>query len=250
MKDSTLRKEYPEINWLNALLVYLSYAVLIFFGHVRDFIGSMLGTSRYFSSKSKKPGFSVLLKSWESFFTRRLYHRIQDCWNRPISSSPGAHIDVMERISTDQNCTLKTTGKATTCLNLGSYNYLGFADDWQTTCKTDVMNSLQKYPISMCASRRNYGNLSIHVEVEETVARFVGKEAAIVYTMGYGTNSTTIPVLCTPNTLLISDTLNHTSIVNGSRSSPALVRSCWRFMTLFILISAIYDPIYIHIVNL
>ena len=42
--------------------------------------------------------------------------------------------------------------------------------------------------------------------------------------MGYGTNATTIPVLSTPGTLIISDKLNHTSIVNGSRASSAVVR--------------------------
>jgi serine palmitoyltransferase len=64
---------------------------------------------------------------------------------RPIASSPGAHIEVMERKSIDQNFSLKTTGKTKTCLNLGSYNYLGFADDWQETCKKNVLESLEKY---------------------------------------------------------------------------------------------------------
>lgn len=49
----------------------------------------------------------MLLKSWENFYTRRLYHRIQDCWNRPVGSSPGAHITVMERDTKDGNKTLK-----------------------------------------------------------------------------------------------------------------------------------------------
>jgi len=113
----------PEIGFFVALLTYVSYAVLIAFGHLRDFVGALLNNSRYFN-KSRE-GYAVLLKSWESFYTRRLYHRIQDCWNRPICSSPGARIDVMERISIDGNCTLKTTGSTKSCLNLGSYNYLG-----------------------------------------------------------------------------------------------------------------------------
>jgi len=37
------------------------------------------------------------------------------------------------------------TNKHKTCLNLGSYNYLGFADDWQSTCKERVMGSLDTY---------------------------------------------------------------------------------------------------------
>lgn len=69
-----------------------------------------------------------------------------------------------------------------------------------------------------------FGTASIHEQLEKRVARFLGKEAALVFPMGYGTNSTVIPVLSGPGTLLVSDSLNHTSIVNGSRGSSALVR--------------------------
>ena len=107
---------------------------------------------------------------------RRLYHRIQDCWNRPICSNPGAHIKVMERRSEDNNFSLHTTERTSRCLNLGSYNYLGFADDWGNTCKSSVMEALRKYPVSCCSSRSDFGNLEIHEEVEKTIASFIGKE--------------------------------------------------------------------------
>jgi hypothetical protein len=171
-----------------------------------------------------KPGYGVLFKSWESFYTRRLYHRIQDCWNRPINSNPGAYIDVITRESNDNNCTLKVTDQTTHCLNLGSYNYLGFADDWANTCRERVMSSLKTWPISMQTSLGEGGCTAIHKDLEATVARFVGKEAALVYTMGYGTNATTIPTLCGAGDLIISDSLNHTSIVNGARASGAAIR--------------------------
>jgi len=128
------------------------------------------------------------------------------------------------RISQDGNCTLQTTGKSHRCLNLGSYNYLGFADDWNVTCRKDVVESLTKWPLSMCSSRADFGTTVIHKQLEKIVARFVGKEDAIVYTMGYGTNQTTIPCLMGSGSLIVSDTLNHTSIVNGSRSSPSHIR--------------------------
>jgi serine palmitoyltransferase len=165
-----------------------------------------------------------LFKSWESFFTRRMYHRLQDCWNRPIASGPGAHIDVMERVSSDGNYTLQTTGNTIRCLNLGSYNYLGFADDWNITCRKDVMGALQKWPITMSSARMDAGTTALHTELEERVARFVGKEAALVFTMGYGTNLTAIPALMGPGSLIISDSLNHTSIINGARSSGSQIR--------------------------
>ena len=215
--------EEPVMGMFVAIMTYFSYAILIAFGHVRDFLGKATGVTRYSDEKPMK-GYSVLLKSWESFFTRRLYHRIQDCWNRPVNSSPGAHIDVMVRESLDDNKTLSVTGQTIRCVNLGSYNYLGFADDWKETCKDEVVADIGKWPNSMCSARMDFGTTSIHDELEKTVAKFVGKEAALVYSMGYGTNTSTIASLMGPGTLIISDSLNHTSIVNGARASPAFIR--------------------------
>lgn len=214
---------FPDIGWVSALFTYFAYAVLIGIGHIRDFVAAITGQSRYHDGVQKK-GYAVLLKSWESFFTRRLYHRIQDCWNRPICSAPCAHIDVMERVSHDDNCTLEVTGKSTRCLNLGSYNYLGFADDWLETCGDTVIKSLDEWPVTSCSSRADLGTNALHVELERIVADFVGKDDALVFTMGYGTNATTLPAIMGPGTLVISDSLNHTSLVNGSRGSQAQIR--------------------------
>jgi serine palmitoyltransferase len=213
----------PEISFFTAFLTYLSYVILICIGHLRDFFANVTGITRYEGVRTKK-GYSQLLKSWESFFTRRLYHRIQDCWNRPISSNPGSYFDVMERKSDDENCTLHTTGKTLRCLNLGSYNYLGFGDNWVDSCSEDVMDTLSKEPVAATSSRMDFGTNSSIVELETAVADFLGKEDAIVLTMGYGTNFTTIPALLGKNSLIISDSLNHTSLVNGSRSSSAQIR--------------------------
>lgn len=52
-------------------------------------------------------GYAPLLQDWENFYTRRLYHRIQDAWNRPIAGPPTAsRMKVVERISHDGNRTL------------------------------------------------------------------------------------------------------------------------------------------------
>lgn len=42
-----------------------------------------------------------LFQSWESFYTRNLYRRVRDCWNRPIGSVAGAEMDILERVSYD-----------------------------------------------------------------------------------------------------------------------------------------------------
>jgi serine palmitoyltransferase len=47
-------------------------------------------------------GYAPLLQDWENFFTRRIYHRIQDCWNRPIAGPPFAgKLDVVMRTTPD-----------------------------------------------------------------------------------------------------------------------------------------------------
>ena len=119
---------------------------------------------------------------------------------------------------------LALTDEAPECLNLGSYNYLGFADDWYETCRGAVMESVDRYSVSSCSPAADAGTTALQADLEETVARFVGKEAAVVYSMGYGTNGASIPALMGPGNLIVSDALNHASIVNGARHSGATVR--------------------------
>ena len=110
------------------------------------------------------------------------------------------------------------------CLNLGSYNYLGFADDWNSTCKDFVFEAFDDYSVGTCSTRLDCGTNLLHKQLEEVVADFVQKEAAFVFNMGYGTNSTVIPALMGAGSLIISDSLNHASIVNGARASGAVIR--------------------------
>ena len=212
-----------EISWYCAFTTYFGYAVLVTFGHLRDFVGFWTGLSRY-CENAGQPGYAPMFQSWENFYTRRMYHRIQDCWNRPVGSRPASSIDVMDRDSGDGMKTMRLTGKSTRCLNLGSYNYLGFADDWATTCRKDVVGSLDEFNVSTSSPRLDAGTTTVHKELEVSIAKYVGKESAIVYNMGYGTNTTCIPSLMGKGCLIISDTLNHTSIVNGSRASGAVIR--------------------------
>lgn len=255
----------PAIPSFVAYTVYLGYAVLIVTGHIRDICASLFRNGRYIRSKSAARSsegppypsddlikYAPLLKSWENFYTRRLYHRIQDCFNRPIASNPGATIQVLERVSSDGNKTMSVLGPLENlddnvqrdeytsgshystasggrvtrhCLNLGSYNYLGFADDWDVTCRTGVMGSLTALPVSAASCRAEYGTTALHKQVESIVAAYTGKEDALVLNMGFNTNATTIPALVGRGDLLISDELNHTSIVNGARASGAAIRT-------------------------
>jgi len=83
---------------------------------------------------------------------------------------------------------------------------------------------MKKYSPRTCSSRVDAGTTSLHEELEKCVANFDGKPAAIVFGMGYVTNSAVLPVLMGKGGLIISDSLNHNSIVNGARGSGATVR--------------------------
>lgn len=68
------------------------------------------------------------------------------------------------------------------------------------------------------------GTSSLTQELEALVASFLGKEDAITFGMGFATNAAAIPAIAGPGTLVLSDALNHTSIVAGVKSSGATVK--------------------------
>jgi serine palmitoyltransferase len=80
-------------------------------------------------------------------------------------------------------------------------------------------------PASARSGRGDLGHTAVHEELEREVAAFVGKPAAIVFGMGFATNSLTLPALMRgKGSLIISDALNHASIVAGVRGSGAKVK--------------------------
>jgi hypothetical protein len=119
----------PEPPYYIAITSYISFALLFIFGHVRDFWRQRLGRAGSLGTSSATPaGYAPLCKDYEDFYTRRLYMRIHDVFNRPIASAPDAWIEVVEREREGwRGYGLRRTERTRTCLNLGSYNYLGFA---------------------------------------------------------------------------------------------------------------------------
>ncbi|EPZ34220.1 PLP-dependent transferase [Rozella allomycis CSF55] len=201
---------------------YLSYLILILFGHVRDFFGKRFRKHDY-SHLMDSNGFAPLTSDFESFYTRRLYTRIRDCWNRPITKVPGRTIHLLTRESKDFNKTFNLTGKVNEVLNLSSYNYLGFALN-SGPCANAVEKTLRKYSISVCSPRSEAGTMDIHRQAEDLVSSFIGKEDSMIISMGFATNSTVIPCLMEKNCLIISDELNHASLVFGCRLSGAAIK--------------------------
>jgi len=141
-----------------------------------------------------------------------------------ITGVPGRYITLLDRISHDYNETFEYTGTYTETLNLSSYNYLGFAQS-NGPCADDVHESILAYGISSASPRNEAGTSDLTVEVEREIADFVGKEDAMVFSMGFSTNATSFPALVGPGCLIISDELNHASIRVGARLSGALIKS-------------------------
>ncbi|KAI9486599.1 MAG: pyridoxal phosphate-dependent transferase [Benjaminiella poitrasii] len=205
------------------VVTYLNIFTLILLGHLRDIVGKFCKPKEYAHLKMNQ-GYAPLVSDFDSFYTRRLYMRIRDCWNRSITGVPGRQLNVLERYSPDYNKTFKLTGKVTENLNFSSYNYLGFAQNYGP-CADNVEASVRELGISSCGVRAESGTTDLHRELEQVVAKFVGKEDAMVISMGFATNSTTIPALAGKGCLIISDELNHSSIIFGVRLSGASVRT-------------------------
>lgn len=106
------------------------------------------------------------------------------------------------------------------CINLGSYNYLGFSED---ACG-EAAAAARRYGLALASPRAELGDTPLHRELERTTAQFLGVEAAIVFGMGFATNSLVLPGLLGPGSLVLSDENNHASLILGLRLAHVTVR--------------------------
>ncbi len=201
----------------------MCYAVLNIFGWLRDFLRYYGFEKRTGAQENNPSDFVPLYQSYEAFYTRNVYYRIRDNFNRPICSVPGAEIELLDRRTDDYNWSFYHTGEKTRALNMGSYNYLGFAEN-NGPSSSAAIQSIKDYGVSTSSSRHELGTLKCHLDLEETLAKFLGVEAAVVFGMGFATNALNIPTLVGKNCLILSDALNHSSLVLGSRLSGATIK--------------------------
>ncbi|KAL5463711.1 hypothetical protein EMCRGX_G032636 [Ephydatia muelleri] len=222
-EDST-KAIFEETPLERAVFTYISYAILIFFGYIADFLRKIrLKSEGPYGAALKKDDLFKMGLDFERFYSRNLYRRVRDCWNRPVCSTPGPYIDLVDRYSEDDNWTFKNTGTITHTMNLGSYNYLGFGE-CRGRCAEAATRATYEYGVGCCSSRRDLGTLDIHKVLEAKVAKFLHKDDAIIFGMGFATNSTNLPALLGKGSLLVSDELNHASLVLGARLSGAQIK--------------------------
>jgi serine palmitoyltransferase len=106
---------------------------------------------------------------------------------------------------------------------MGSYNYLGFAEN-NGPCSKAAIQSIKDAGVASPSPRQELGTLKCHLELENLLAEFLGVESAVTFGMGFATNALNIPTLVGKNCLILSDELNHASLVLGSRLSGAVIK--------------------------
>lgn len=118
-------------------------------------------------------------------------------------------------IQSDQDTEVVINGKKV--LMFGSNAYLGLTN--HPKVKEAAINATKKYGTGMAGSRFLNGTLDIHVELEKKLAKFVGKEDAIVYSTGFNVNQGVISCITGREDYILWDELDHASIIEGARVS-------------------------------
>ncbi len=106
-------------------------------------------------------------------------------------------------------------------INLSSNNYLGLATNDEL--KKIAQQTIDTYGVGAGAVRTINGTLDLHVKLEEKLAEFKGTEAAISYQSGFNCNMAAISAVMDKNDAILSDQLNHASIIDGCRLSKAKI---------------------------
>ncbi len=120
-----------------------------------------------------------------------------------VTSAPGARVTVDGR----------------EMINLASNNYLGLAGDERL--RESAANAARQFGAGAGAVRPIIGNLKLHDDLEDTLAKFKGVEAVMVFQSGFTANAGTIPTITDADDAILSDELNHASIIDGCRLSKA-----------------------------
>ena len=122
-------------------------------------------------------------------------------------------------LSSPQGAWLVVDGKKV--LNFCSNNYLGLANHPKMI--SAVKEIVEKYGVGPGAVRSIAGTMDIHLELEKRLAKFKGVEDCITFQSGFTANLATIPALVGKEDAILSDELNHASIIDGSRLSGAKI---------------------------
>jgi glycine C-acetyltransferase len=106
-------------------------------------------------------------------------------------------------------------------INLASNNYLGLTT--HPKLREAALEATRRYGVGSGAVRTISGTMSVHMQLEERIARFKQVEACVVFQSGFAANAGTVAAVLTPEDHIVSDELNHASIIDGCRLSRAKI---------------------------
>ena len=185
---------------------------------IRDWFLNMIGMC-----KIRPPLFG---ESREDYYIRKVYGSSLECFHRPIIGPAAATIKVClrkEKCVGNTRQLVANPNKYKEAINFGSYNYLGFGG-YHETITPIIIESLQKSGSCLNGFAREIGISEEQTKLEKMLADFLHKEDCIVTPMGFTTNSTLIPLLVSKGDLVLSDALNHSSLIIGMKSSTEEIR--------------------------
>ena len=185
---------------------------------VRDWFLNLIGMS-----KIRPPLFG---ESREDFYIRKVYGSSLDCFHRPIKGPAASTIKVClrkEKYVGNTRQLVINPGKYQEAINFGSYNYLGFGG-YHDTVTPIIIETLKKSGSCLNGFSKEIGVNDEQIKLEKMLADFLHKEDCIVSPMGFTTNSTLIPLLVSKGDLVLSDSLNHSSLIIGMKSSTEEIK--------------------------
>ena len=107
-------------------------------------------------------------------------------------------------------------------VNLSSNNYLGLTT--HPKLKRKALEALERFGVGTGSVRTIAGTMELHMELERRLAEFKKTEATVVFQSGFAANAGTVAAILTKDDIVISDELNHASIIDGARLSRASIK--------------------------
>jgi glycine C-acetyltransferase len=107
-------------------------------------------------------------------------------------------------------------------INIASNNYLGLTT--HPKLRAAALDAIKKYGVGSGAVRTVAGTMRIHMQLEEKIAKFKNVEACVVFQSGFAANAGTVSAILGKDDFIISDELNHASIIDGARLSRAKIK--------------------------
>jgi len=107
-------------------------------------------------------------------------------------------------------------------INLSSNNYLGLTT--HPKLKQKALEAIEKYGVGSGAVRTIAGTMTLHMALEEKIAQFKQVEASVVFQSGFTANAGTVQAILAREDVIISDELNHASLIDGCRLSRAEIK--------------------------